>query len=172
MNGGPRQSLGRSFACAFSGLFGVLLHERNAQIELCVAFLVGAAAAFFYVSGWQLAVVLLCIFAVLSLEVLNSAIEAVVDLASPGQHPLAKRAKDAAAGAVLMAALGSVVVGCLVFIPKILRFYEMRGRRAPVPGSANFTVSVLLVLVAFIYVVWLLVMTRSRGKDEQDDGVH
>ena len=57
-----------------------------------------------------------------ALETVNSAIEAVVDLASPGYHELARRAKDCAAGAALAGALSSFVVGCIVFIPPIMAF--------------------------------------------------
>jgi len=159
-----RQSLGRSFACAASGLFRVLSSERNAQIEVAVALLVGAAVAYFRVSGWQMVAVLLCIFSVLSLEILNSAVEAAVDLASPGQHPLAKHAKDAAAGAVLMMSVGSVVVGCVVFLPKIIRYREVFGRQAPAPGTASFNVSVMLVLLALIFALWAFVMRAPREK--------
>ncbi|MCL2882383.1 MAG: diacylglycerol kinase family protein [Coriobacteriia bacterium] len=167
MSGGapiPRQSFGRSLACAFSGLFEVLLHERNAQIEVCVALLVGAAVAYFRVSGWQLVAVLLCIFGILSFETMNSAIEALVDLASPQQHPLAKHAKDMAAGAVLMMALGSVIVGCVVFVPKIIWYAEAFGRQAPAPGTPSFNVSVLLVMLAFAFALWAFVMRAPHEK--------
>ena len=55
-----------------------------------------------------------------ALETVNTAIEAVVDLASPGYHELARRAKDCAAGAALAGAFASLVVGCIIFIPPLL----------------------------------------------------
>ena len=61
-------------------------------------------------------------FMMFALETVNTAIEAVVDLASPGYHELARRAKDCAAGAALAGALASFVVGCIVFIPPIMAF--------------------------------------------------
>jgi len=168
----PQQSLGRSFICAASGLFRVLLYERNARIEVCVALLVGAAAAFFRVSGWQLAAVLLCIFGVLSLEILNSAVEAVVDLASPGQHPLAKHAKDAAAGAVLMAALGSVVIGCWVFVPKLI--YRRHYLGLMVSGGTdtgycdiNFWICILLLFLAILFLLWISI--HALVKKDSDE---
>ena len=63
--------------------------------------------------------VVLCCALVISLECMNTAVEAVVDLASPDIHPLAKRAKDCAAGAVLISAVGAAVVGCVVFLPRL-----------------------------------------------------
>lgn len=63
--------------------------------------------------------IVLSIALVLVSELLNTAIEALVDLVSPGYHALAKRAKDAAAAAVLLAAIAAVIIGCTVFIPKL-----------------------------------------------------
>lgn len=65
------------------------------------------------------AAVSLACAAVLGAECMNTAVEAVVDLASPERHPLAKRAKDCAAGAVLLCALGALATGLLVFLPKL-----------------------------------------------------
>jgi len=65
-------------------------------------------------------VVVLCVAVVLSLEAMNTAIEHLTDLVSPGFHPLAGKTKDVAAAAVLLAAMGAVVVGLLIFLPKIL----------------------------------------------------
>jgi len=171
MNGGSRQSLGRSFICAFRGIAQVLLHERNAQIEVAVALFVGAYAIFFHISGWQLAAVLLCIFSVLSLEILNSAVEAVVDLASPEPHPLAKRAKDASAGAVLMAALGSAVIGCWIFIPKLRSFSRYAvANQASISGVAFSA----CIVVLCVYVIWVIsrqvrsIDLSAQGKNGQE----
>jgi len=66
------------------------------------------------------AILILTIASVLSLEAVNTAVESAVDLASPDLHPTAKRAKDLAAGAVLIAVLASVCVGLVLFVPKLL----------------------------------------------------
>ena len=66
---------------------------------------------------------MLCIGLVIAAELVNSAIERVVDLASPEQHPLAGQAKDLAAGAVLVCAMAAVIVGILVFLPYLRRFF-------------------------------------------------
>ncbi|MDB5327334.1 MAG: diacylglycerol kinase [Phycisphaerales bacterium] len=64
------------------------------------------------------------ILLVLSLEAMNCAVERVVDLASPDYHELAKQAKDLAAGAVLIASIGSVVIGAMLFVPKIIALWR------------------------------------------------
>jgi diacylglycerol kinase (ATP) len=64
-------------------------------------------------------VLVLAVALVLSLEALNTALEAVVDLVSPQMHPLAKQAKDTAAGAVLIGAIGAAIGGCIIFVPKL-----------------------------------------------------
>jgi len=109
----------RSFHFAFEGLFFLLRTQRNAQIEV----LIGAAAcgvgAWLGISRVEWAVLIFTIALVLILEGLNTAVEAAIDLASPQIHPLAKAAKDLAAGMVLIAALASIGVGLLILGPPL-----------------------------------------------------
>lgn len=79
-----------------------------------------AASAVLRVSLTELAVMVFCIVVVIVTEMLNTALECVVDLATSDYHPLAKLSKDISAGAVLVASLGAAVVGALIFLPKIL----------------------------------------------------
>ena len=165
------QSLAHSFKCAFAGIGRVLFFERNAQIEVSVAFLVGMAAGLFLITGWQLVALLICIFGVLSLEIANSALEAVVDLASPDYHPLAMRAKDAAAGAVLMATLGSVVIGCVIFGPKLLHIGSYVTRMVTVQISVSYVLYdvCLLLLCVYVFTINLLhLRLRSLGGKSQE----
>ena len=100
----------RSFAYAFAGIAYAWRTQKNFRIQVvlgAVALAVGAALHF---SAGGFALLTLAIALVLALEVLNTALEALVDLASPQLHPLAKAAKDGAAAAVLIAAAGSVAV--------------------------------------------------------------
>lgn len=108
----------RSFVFAFEGLVWMARTQRNAQVHLFITGIVLIAAVFFQVSMSEWLALILAIALVLALEAMNSAVEAVVDLSSPQLHPLAKRAKDAAAGSVLIAAIGAALVGCIVFLPK------------------------------------------------------
>jgi len=112
-----RSSLLKSFGYALSGINRVIKEERNIKIHLCAAIIVIALAFYFHFSRNDWLVLLLIISIVISLELVNSAVEAVVDLASPEIHPLAKKAKDVAAGSVLVAAIFSVVIGFLLFFP-------------------------------------------------------
>lgn len=117
--GQPRISFWASLRIALKGAVQVLRGERNARIES----LIGAAAVllglWLGISPVEWAVVITLIALVLGLEMINTAIEAAVDLTSPQTHPLAKKAKDSAAGAVVTAALASVLVGLLLFGPRL-----------------------------------------------------
>ena len=109
-----------SFRNAFRGIGAMLATQHNAWIH-AVATLsaVGLGLALGIDRGEWLAVVL-AIIAVWTAEALNTAFEALCDVASPEFHPLVARAKDVAAGAVLIAAIGAVVIGALVFGPRLL----------------------------------------------------
>lgn len=93
--------------------------EINFRIHVTAAVLVLAAGFYLELAGSEWLAVLLCFGLVLSAEAFNSAIEELVDLVSPGHHEKAGRTKDIAAGAVLIAAAISAVIGCIVFLPKI-----------------------------------------------------
>ena len=110
------QRLRRSFGFAWTGIVQTWRSEQNFRIEVVVAILALALGLFL---GVNLIPIILCCLVVLSLEVLNSALEAAVDLSSPDPHPLAKRAKDAGAGAVLLASIGSIFIGLLVLGPPL-----------------------------------------------------
>lgn len=112
-------SIAKSFKCAWAGI-SATAKERNFKIELCFAVAALALSAVFRIPFEQWLIVIVCIGMVLAFECVNTAIEAVVDLASPEWHELAKIAKDAAAGAALLASLASFVVGALLFAPRIL----------------------------------------------------
>ena len=86
--------------------------------------LVAAAGALLRISPAEWALIALAIVCVWGAEALNTSIEFLVDLASPKPHPLAGKAKDVAAAAVLIAAIGSLIVGALVFGPHVLRILE------------------------------------------------
>jgi len=89
------------------------------QIHIVVAALVLIFGIVFKISIMEWIVCLLCIGLVFGAEMMNTAIENVVDLASPDLHPLAGKAKDIAAGAVLLCAIISVIIGLLIFEPKV-----------------------------------------------------
>ena len=114
------QSLPSAFKCAWAGIVHAAATGRNFKIELgfAVAAVVLGVALQIDVTQW--AVVCLCIGAVLGGECANTALEALVDLASPGYSELARIAKDCAAGAVLVTSVASLFVAAFVYLPKML----------------------------------------------------
>ena len=112
-----------AFKYAWSGIVATFKSERNFKVELgCAAFAL-VAAGMFALEPLEWAIIILLIVLVLVLELLNSALESLTDLASPAKHPLAKYVKDAMAGAVLLASIGSVVIGLIIFIHAGLRLW-------------------------------------------------
>ncbi|MGN7357769.1 diacylglycerol kinase family protein [Paenibacillus sp. SAF-054] len=108
-------SLLESFAYAAEGVRYALRTQRNMRIHAAAAVVVITAAALLHLSWARWVVLLLAITLVMVMELMNTAVECVVDLASPDVHPLAKAAKDTAAGAVLVAAIFAVAAGAVVF---------------------------------------------------------
>ncbi len=108
-------SLIRSFEYAFEGISYLIRTQRNARIELAVGLVVLVVAVWVHVTPVEWAVLALTIALVLALEALNTALELAITLASPERHPLAKAAKDVSAAMVLIAAIGSVLVGIAIF---------------------------------------------------------
>ena len=109
----------RSFGYAGNGIRLVFGTETNMKIHLVIVLLVIVGGFVFDISLTEWLVCLLCVGLVIGAEMMNTAIENVVDLVSPDPHPLAGKAKDIAAGAVLICAIISVVIGVLIFVPKI-----------------------------------------------------
>jgi undecaprenol kinase len=109
----------RSFAWAIEGIVYTVNTQRNMQIHVIIAAFVLVAAWWLEISRSEFLLILLAMTLVFVLEIVNTAIEAVVDLASPDWHAKAKIAKDAAAGAVLIAAMMSIVIGLIVFAPPL-----------------------------------------------------
>jgi len=110
----------RAFRYAFSGWWYVIRTQKNAWIHAVVSFLVIIVGLWLRLSAQDFAVLILTIAVVWTAEFLNTALEAVVDLASPQIHPLAKVGKDVGAAAVLIAAIASVLVGLLIIGPPLL----------------------------------------------------
>lgn len=121
---GKKNHKSNSFKCAFSGLFNSFKSEKHLIIHFIIAILVIIAGFILKVSNIEWCILVLTISLVISLELVNTAIEHTVDLAMPEIHPIAKLAKDIAAAAVLFSAIGSVVIGIIIFLPKLLEFIK------------------------------------------------
>ena len=109
-----------SFGHAFNGWSYVLRTQPNTWIHATITALVLILAFWLQLSLQDWAVLLLTIMVVWAAEFFNTAIESMVDLASPGEHPLAKVSKDAGAAAVLITALISILIGLLILGPPLL----------------------------------------------------
>ena len=150
----PRRSksLLESFNFAFEGVIHVMRAERNLRIHFAIALGVIIAAVAFDVTRMELIALLLAIAFVLIAEMLNSALEAVVDLVTPSVEPLAKIAKDVAAGAVLIATVTAVAIGYLVFSGAVAeRSSHLLDRLSHAPADLTLValfVTIILVIAA------------------------
>ncbi|SFC01162.1 undecaprenol kinase/diacylglycerol kinase (ATP) [Parapedobacter composti] len=113
------------FAHAFRGLQAAYLSERNVKIHLAAAALSVALGVWLELSMYEWLWISLSIALVFLSELLNTAMEALVDMVSPTYHPLARKAKDTAAAAVLVAAAFSLLVGGIIFIPKFWSIFAL-----------------------------------------------
>jgi len=118
---GKSAGLVPSFSYALRGVRTAVVHERNVHVDLVFAVLAVIAAALLRCEPLEWCVIVILIGMVISAEVFNTAIEAVVDLVTADYHALAERAKDVAAGAVLICAMTAVVVGLIVFVNAFAR---------------------------------------------------
>lgn len=109
----------KSFTYAFAGIIAAT-KEQNFRFHLLAVIIVVTTAVLTGVSKYEWLILILVMAIVLSFEMLNSALERVVDLATEEFHPLAKLSKDLAAGAVLIMAIASVIIGLIIFLPKWL----------------------------------------------------
>lgn len=110
----------KSFAHASHGIIYLFKSQANARIELFIALLVLCAGILFRVSRFEWLIILTMIALVLALEGINTAIEILCDKLHPAADPKIKNVKDAAAGAVLIVAVISVIVGFIIFVPKFI----------------------------------------------------
>jgi len=110
----------KSFRYAFAGIAHLIRHEHNAWIHLTATLVVFGAGFYFELERIDWALVILAISLVWLGEGLNTAVELLANAITTERHPLIGHAKDVAAGAVLISALGAAAIGLLVFVPKLL----------------------------------------------------
>ena len=154
-------ALGRSFGYALCGIAHCIRRERNFRIHLVAAAYVLALAAYLRVVGVRLAVLLLTIGGVLALELINTAAEALVDLISPERRPLAKIAKDTAAGAVLVFASAAAGVGfALLWQPRALMTLLFETLTSPI--------RFLSLAVSALIAVWFVFGFPQRDRQKEN----
>ncbi len=109
----------QSFYHAFAGISYAIREERNFHIEFAFALVVGFLAWYFPLTSDERSILVLVTVLVMSLELVNTSFERMLDMTKPRVHPYVRVIKDLVAGAVLISALGALIVGLLVFIPHI-----------------------------------------------------
>ncbi len=114
----------KSFTFAFRGIGVLFATQANARIHLVAMLLIVVLGASLDISATEWCFIFLCIGLVLAAEALNSALEFLTDLASPDFHPLAQKAKDLAAGAVLLSVIFSGIVWGIIHVPKLLALWS------------------------------------------------
>lgn len=120
-----KDPLYKSFGYAFQGIFNTIRTERNIKIHCVIAVLVIIFGIWLKITKTEWMICFILFGLILALELVNTAVEAAVDLCTEDRRPLAKKAKDAAAGAVLIAAIFAAVIGLMIFIPRLLGVFGL-----------------------------------------------
>jgi len=115
----------KSFVFAFNGIRILFRNEHNAWIHLFASICAISLGFFCHISSIEWIAVLFAIGLVLSMEAVNSAIENLCDFASPDKHETIKKVKDLAAGAVLISAIIALIIGLIIFTPKLLKILSI-----------------------------------------------
>lgn len=113
-----------SFSFAFKGIKIAFCTQPNAWIHTVAAVFAIAGGIFFKVNPGEWVFIVLAIGCVFAAEIINTSIEKLVDMISPEFHEKAGKVKDLAAGAVLVASLMALIIGCIIFIPKIMHLFS------------------------------------------------
>ncbi len=114
-----KHSTSKSFSFAFEGLRSAFKNEPNLRIHLLFAIIAVSLGIILKLKTLEFAIIILTISLVITLELINTMLEALVDLVSPEIKPTAKLAKDVAASAVLVSAITAAIVGLMIFLPKL-----------------------------------------------------
>ncbi|MBU2632628.1 diacylglycerol kinase family protein [Patescibacteria group bacterium] len=118
------KKLGFSFKYAYAGILHALKYNPNLQIHFLVGAVVILLSLFLQVNPFEIGILGVMILLVISAEMINTSLEEMTDLITTEHRKEAKTAKDVAAGMVLVVALGSVIVGSLILVPYLLRFFK------------------------------------------------
>ena len=142
-----------SFNYAIEGLTSALQNEKHMKFHILSAILIVILAILTNASKVEILLVSISVAFVIITELINTAVEALVDLISPERHPLAKLAKDVAAGAVLVAAINAVCVGYLLFYDKLLDIFDTQNRLHIIAGRKGNISILILILVSILVIV-------------------
>jgi diacylglycerol kinase (ATP) len=141
--------------CAIEGILWAVKTQRHMLFHLVAAILVLLAALVLQLTLQEFALLALAVTLVLFAELVNTAIEVVVDLVSPDYHPLAQRAKDIAAGAVLLASVAAIVLGYLA-VSRVLFSYQTTLEANTMRSTGN------LAVISVVVVILLVILAKAR----------
>ena len=142
-----------SFNFAIEGLISALKNEKHMKVHILAAIIIVILAIIINASKVEILIISLSVSFVLITELVNTAVEAIVDLGSPERHPLAKLAKDVAAGAVLVAAINALCVGYLLFYDKLLDIFDGTNKLHIIAGRKGNISILILILVSILVIV-------------------
>ena len=113
----------KSFKYAIEGIISSFKSEKNMKIHVMMVLLVTLSGFLLKISKYEWFICIILFGLVISAELFNTAIETVVDMVCPNKNEKAKLAKDVSAGAVLIVAISAAIIGCIIFIPKIINIF-------------------------------------------------
>ena len=149
-----------SFNYAIEGIVYALRTQRNMRFHALATLVVLVAAMWFRISGLELIALFFAICLVLVTELANTALEAAVDIAVDGHDPLAKTAKDVAAGAVLIASVNAVAVGYVVFFGRVTPLAQVLMERS---GRSAATLTLFALALTALAILVLKATTHEKG---------
>ena len=142
-----------SFNYAIEGLTEAIRNEKHMKVHILVAIIVVILAILTNSAKSEIMIISVSVSFVMITELINTSVEALVDLISPKRHPLAKLAKDVAAGAVLIAAINAICVGYLIFYDKLLNIIDTKHQIYIIAGRKGNIAILILVLIAIIVII-------------------
>ena len=142
-----------SFNFAIEGLISALKNEKHMKVHILAAIIIVILAIVINASKVEILIISLSVSFVVITELVNTAVEAIVDLVSPERHPLAKLAKDVAAGAVLVAAINALCVGYSLFYDKLLDIFDGANKLHVIAGRKGNISILILILVSILVIV-------------------
>lgn len=142
-----------SFNFAIEGLTEAIRNEKHMKVHILAAIIIVILAILTNASKIEILIISISVAFVMITELINTSVEALVDLISPERHPLAKLAKDVAAGAVLIAAINALCVGYLIFYDKVLNIFDNKKQLHIIAGRKGNIAILILVLIAIIVII-------------------
>ncbi len=120
---GKNKNILMSFKNAFIGIFDAIIHEVKIKVGLLIVLIGICVSIYFKITTIEWVLSILCSTIVIGFEMINTAIETTIDMAMPNVNPLAKRAKDMSAGAVVLAVITSAIIGLIIYLPYVIDLF-------------------------------------------------